>query len=71
MSYVIIGIHGLANKPPEDVLSGWWQDAIYEGLENLGGGAPAIEFDMVFWADHLHPELQDPDRMEQPYTPSS
>jgi len=28
MSKVIIGIHGLSNKPPEDTLAGWWKDGI-------------------------------------------
>ncbi len=30
MSYVIVGIHGLANKPPAKVLEKWWRQAILD-----------------------------------------
>lgn len=29
---VIVGIHGLANKPPVDEKTRWWKAAIAEGL---------------------------------------
>ena len=32
MSSVVIGIHGLANKPEKPILTEWWQKAIREGL---------------------------------------
>jgi len=31
MAKVIIGIHGLANKPEKEALKQWWHDAIVEG----------------------------------------
>ena len=32
---VIIGIHGLANKPEKKYLEPWWKSAILEGLEKI------------------------------------
>ena len=32
MSNVIVGIHGLANKPPSEILKECWAEAIKEGL---------------------------------------
>ncbi len=52
---LIIGIHGLANKPPEDVLSVFWEKSIAEGLEkNLSMADPQAPFEMVYWADKLY-----------------
>jgi hypothetical protein len=52
---VIIGIHGLANKPPEGQLKEWWHSSLLEGLEkNRGLAAPLFEFRMVYWADLLY-----------------
>lgn len=31
-SKLIIGIHGLSNKPPEKTLATWWEKAMLEGL---------------------------------------
>ena len=41
MAKVIIGIHGLGNKPPKDILEKWWKLSIEEGFKkmyNLLGG---------------------------------
>ncbi|KMW59916.1 hypothetical protein AIOL_000065 [Candidatus Rhodobacter oscarellae] len=55
MSKVIIGIHGLANKPKKSVLEKWWKSAIQEGLAKTCGMPDAVfEFDMVCWADLLY-----------------
>ncbi len=55
MSKVIIGIHGLANKPPKDALTDYWKRAIAEGLaKTCGVAAPEVEFDLVYWADRLY-----------------
>ncbi len=35
MSYMLIGIHGLANKPAAEVLAKDWEDAIREGLKKM------------------------------------
>jgi hypothetical protein len=52
---VIIGIHGLANKPPIQVKTQWWKAAILEGLtRNCARTVNTLEFDLVYWADILH-----------------
>lgn len=53
MSKIIIGIHGLANKPDEATLQKWWHDSIKEGLSNCGYNRD-FKFKIVFWADRLH-----------------
>ncbi|MCG8617152.1 MAG: hypothetical protein MI802_13115, partial [Desulfobacterales bacterium] len=52
MSKVLIGIHGLSNKPEKEVLASWWEKAILEGLtKNTGMENPIIDFQSVYWAD--------------------
>jgi hypothetical protein len=29
---IIIGVHGLLNKPPKETLEKWWSESINEGL---------------------------------------
>ncbi len=54
MAKVIVGIHGLANKPDKDTLARWWQTSINEGLKNIGVEDGGLEFRMVYWADLLY-----------------
>lgn len=54
MGKVIIGIHGLANKPERAVLSDYWERAIREGLQNIGAGHADFDFRLVYWADYLY-----------------
>jgi hypothetical protein len=55
VSNVIIGIHGLANKPDRRLLSQGWDAAIKEGLRrNCGIANPRFRFEMVYWADLLY-----------------
>lgn len=64
MAKVIVGIHGLANKPDEATLADWWRRSIGEGLEkNCGIADPQFDFQMVYWADLLYkyPIHQDDD----------
>jgi hypothetical protein len=58
---IIIGIHGLGNKPPKALLEKWWRLAIAEGLDFIGRSREDIPFKIVYWADILHPEPLDPD----------
>ena len=53
MNKIIIGIHGLANKPEREVLFKYWHKALQEGLANVDyvGDVP---FDLVYWADLLY-----------------
>lgn len=78
MKTVIIGIHGLGNKPDQEILYKWWQAAIDEGLSRASLNPGPYELDLVYWADLLHETPQDPDiedkndplYIEDPYTPS-
>ena len=55
MPKVIVGIHGLANKPEKEVLAEWWVKSIREGLaKNCGLLNPEFDFQMVYWADLLY-----------------
>ena len=51
---LVIGIHGLANKPEEQVLRDAWHDSIIEGLNNVNHTSVDFDFDMVYWADLLY-----------------
>ncbi len=35
MPKVIVGIHGLANKPKKDILTDWWEKSIKERLNKV------------------------------------
>lgn len=52
---IIIGTHGLANKPAKDELANWWRASIAEGLTKKEQ-APGSEFrfEMVYWASRLY-----------------
>jgi hypothetical protein len=73
---VIIGIHGLANKPPntlpEEIKKNWWRAAIIEGLQrNYAKTTDDLDFDFVYWADLRYPapvELKD---NPEPYYPAT
>ncbi len=55
MAKVIIGIHGLGNKPSKELLEKWWKQSIIEGLNNVfHEDAPDFKFELVYWADILH-----------------
>ena len=61
MKKVIIGIHGLGNKPKETLLHAWWLNALHEGLERIGKPRKDIPFKMVYWADISYSEPLDPE----------
>ena len=62
MAKVIIGIHGLANKPKKATLAKWWEEAIREGLRvNRGRSDATFEFEMVYWANLLYKNPQHDD----------
>jgi hypothetical protein len=62
MSKIIIGIHGLGNKPPKDILEKWWKDSIAEGLKNNNYLDSHFDFELAYWADVLHTEEINPDK---------
>jgi hypothetical protein len=59
MPNVIIGIHGLGNEPPKEMLESWWKLAMEEGLRSGNFSADLPLFEMVYWADILHEEPLD------------
>lgn len=60
MSKVIIGIHGLGNKPKAEILEDWWWKAIAEGLrKNTDNKYRKPVFKLVYWADVLHEKPED------------
>ena len=75
---IIIGIHGLRNKPPRRILKRWWKKAIKEGLRTAGHRRTFFRFELVYWADILHhkplrPREKNPDHpryLESPYIPA-
>ena len=67
---VIIGIHGLANKPPVDEKTRWWSAAIAEGLDRNEGLAGAeFAFEFVYWADLRYDTPLQGDAIVEPYLP--
>lgn len=51
----IVGIHGLANKPAEEMLLRYWDTSIRDGLSlNCEKQNPAYGFEIVYWADLLY-----------------
>ena len=75
MKQIIIGIHGLGNKPSAHILKEWWLKSIKEGLENTGKSRNNIPFELVHWADILNEdpldmnvkENDDPLHISEPY----
>lgn len=78
MKNVIIGVHGLKNKPPKDLLEDWWKASISDGLERIGQQTN-FHFELVYWADLEYPlpldpnitDSDDPLFIEHPYIPIS
>ena len=68
-SKIIIGIHGLGNKPPKPALEKWWIQAIADGLKFNKYPETKFDFELVYWADILHPDPIDVDsenKLNQP-----
>lgn len=76
---IIIGIHGLDNKPPDVLLKKWWKKAIREGLKRSGYHHLRVPFRLVYWANFFYeapqdPSIRDPKHplyLDDPYTPSA
>lgn len=56
MRKVVIGIHGLGNKPAKNALEGLWKRAIYNGLADIDKYTISPHFELVYWTDVLHPK---------------
>lgn len=78
MAKVIIGIHGLGNKPASVLLQKWWEASIHEGLTVIGKPVQNIPFKLVYWADVFYKkpldenmlDLESPLYLEERYTPA-
>ena len=53
MSKIIIGIHGMGNKPNCKLLQKWWKESLKEGLK-LVGKHHLFRFKLVYWAPVLY-----------------
>ncbi|MFZ2338502.1 MAG: hypothetical protein WAW07_02130 [Bacteroidales bacterium] len=60
MSQVIIGVHGLGNKPPAPLLEQWWRSSMKEGLRLGKYDFHFPLFEMASWSDIIHKTFQDP-----------
>ena len=75
MKKIIIAIHGLGNKPSQQITKRWLKKSIQEGLNRIGKGRLRIPFELVYWADVFHPDPldqkiknpQDPLYLKDPY----
>ena len=78
MSRIIIGVHGIGNKPPPNKLRAWWKVSIREGLNKIAAPDTFFNFELVYWAHYLHPaalnpRIKDADHplhIDEPYFPA-
>jgi hypothetical protein len=56
---IIIVIHGLANKPPKDLLEKWCNISIREGLNTIHKHWVPFTLKLAYWADLMHEKPQD------------
>lgn len=55
MANVIIGIHGLKNKPKPEITSAWWKLSILDGIKMFYRGEKTeLNFELVYWSDILY-----------------
>jgi hypothetical protein len=65
---LIIGIHGLNNKPGPDILRDWWMAAIDEGISrNCEGQGAGVDLELAYWADLMYPAPLAPAEQAEPY----
>jgi hypothetical protein len=68
---VIIGIHGLNNKPAKDVLRDFWEDSLAEGLLRNNSLDTPSTIQLVYWADIQHPKPLSEEEDKEPYVKAS
>ncbi len=64
---IIIGIHGLLNKPPADQLQEWWAQAIQEGLQRNQNWTSSFPFELAYWANVRNAQPIALDVLDEPY----
>ncbi len=76
---IIIGIHGLGNKPPRRLLKVWWKKSICDGLLSIGYPQNLFNFEIAYWSDMYYPrplkirvkDKESPFYIEFPYVAST
>lgn len=64
---IVIGIHGLKNKPAKDLLARWWAMSLLEGLQRNHGLVSPPAFELVYWADIQYPAPLPETEIDNPY----
>jgi pimeloyl-ACP methyl ester carboxylesterase len=64
---IVIGIHGLKNKPAKDLLARWWAMSLAEGFQRNHGLTSLPTFDLVYWADVQYPAPTPEAELDNPY----
>ncbi len=64
---IVIGIHGLKNKPAKDLLERCWAASLQEGLQRNHGLASSLAFELVYWADIQYPAPIPEAELDNPY----
>ena len=78
MSKIILGIHGLGNKPPMELLEKWWKQSICEGLNAIDKPRFFLPFKIIYWSNFIHTQPLNPQEtnkenplyLEDPYLPA-
>jgi hypothetical protein len=64
---VIIGVHGLNNKPSKDVLKGFWEDSLAEGLLRNHNLDTRSIIELIYWADIQYQQPLSGEEDDEPY----
>jgi lecithin:cholesterol acyltransferase len=64
---IVIGIHGLKNKPAKDLLERYWVASLQEGLQRNHGLTSSLTFELVYWADIQYPAPIPEAELDNPY----
>lgn len=78
MAKIIVGIHGLGNKPHFNLLEQWWKSSICEGLKHISKPHKYFKFYLVSWSDLIYEKPEDynltdinnPLFVSEPYLPA-
>lgn len=54
MRPIVIGIHGLQNKPSRFILTRWWKRSLREGLDRITDKRLGFRFVLVYWAHIIY-----------------
>jgi Lecithin:cholesterol acyltransferase len=64
---IVIGIHGLKNKPAHILLQRWWATSVQEGLQRNRGATVPFDFELVYWANVQYPDPIQESDIDNPY----